>query len=346
MQREVGTALQTPKEGIARSRSRSSSRVAPSKPLSRPHRNLTLVARQRHGHTADFRAIAGYIRDLAPDIHPKIISDRHISLLRIDLMLRPTLTFSPLEIRRFRPIRGPVVQDRVLKKSQEYTVLDNAGVPVPRWALVTKNQQPDLSSFSDYVVTKPDVGGKGADVKIKRRGRVRWKPADAERAKSFGDTDLIVQEFIYTGPWPVSYRVTTLFGQVLFSWKVEASRSRRPLSGPEAFCGGVDGGGMSIVSSGGGCTFELNDEPDILRLAKQAHKALPDYPLLGIDIVRQQPTGRLFVLELNSCGHLWHFSSPTGLSIQRDNHLDFAGQFDGLRRAAEVLVEQTRTRAW
>ena len=49
-------------------------------------------------------------------------------------------------------------------------------MPIPKWALMTKTKRPDLSNFGDYVVTKPDHGGRGAEVKIKRRGRVRWKP--------------------------------------------------------------------------------------------------------------------------------------------------------------------------
>jgi hypothetical protein len=308
--------------------------------------NLVLVARPRHGHGADFQTITHHIRDLAPHVHPTVLSDRHYNRFRADRSFRPTLTVSPLEIRRLTPFRGPVLQNRFLRKSAEYEALERVGIPVPRWAVLSHEQTPDLSEFGDYVVTKPDCGGKGAEVKIKRRGRVRWKPPKNRRSRNLGETNLVVQEFIYTGRWPISYRVTTLFGRVLFAWKVEASRSRRPLSGPDKFGeGGAGGGGMSIVSSGSECRFVLTDDPEILNLAQRAHSALPNHPLLGIDIVREEPSGRLFVLELNSCGHLWHFSSQTGLEIQRSSGIDFAGQFNGLRRAAEVLIEQTERRA-
>ena len=236
-------------------------------------------------------------------------------------------------------------QNVFLRKSEEYAVMEKAGLPIPRWALLTEEAHPDLTRFGDYVVTKPDCGGRGAEVKIKRRTRVRWHPPRNERARNMGADSIIVQQFIYTGPWPVSYRVTTLFGQVLFAWKVTASSSRRPLLGPDRFREGAAGGGMSIVSSGHGCCFTLTDEPDVLALATRAHAAFPDHPLLGFDMVREVPSGRLYIIEANSCGHLWHFSSKPGLSIQRDNDIDLKSQFQGLDVAAHALIDQARRRA-
>lgn len=317
-----------------------SSRVARAR-----HCNLVLVAKRRRGHWTDFRTIAGIIQRLAPDIHVSVVTDRFYNAWHPGAWLRPTLFVSPAGCRRLRPLRGRIVQNRFWSKSQEYAALEAHHVPLPRWALLTETESPDLSDFSDYVVTKPDCGGRGADVKIKRRGRVRWKPPTNSRAVELGQTGLIVQEFIYTGPWPVSYRVTTFFGRVLFAWRVTAAQERRPLLGPGRFRDGEAGGGMSIVASGTGCKFELIDEPEVLDLAQRAHGAFPDHPLLGFDILRDAASGRLYVIEANTCGQLWHFSSPTGLSIQHDNHIDFAGQFNGLEVAARTLIDETRRRA-
>ncbi len=93
-----------------------------------------------------------------------------------------------------------------------------------------------------------------------------------------------------------------------------------------------------MVSSGQGCTFELFDDPDILSLAERAHAAFPRVPLLGIDILRDAESGQLFVVELNGIGYLWDFSSPTGLSLQRQFGFDLEAQFGGRRRAAAVLA--------
>jgi hypothetical protein len=307
---------------------------------------LVLVAKRRQGHIADFRAIAQKIGRLAPDIRVSVVKDRSYNAWRPGAILWPTLTVSPLALRRLRPKRGTVAQNDLWPKSREYAALAAAGIPIPRWALLTESDSPDLSNFGEYVVTKPDCGGRGAEVKIRRRGRVRWSAPRNDRAIRLGNGGIIVQEFFYTGLWPISYRVTTLFGRVLFAWKVTASRERRPLLGPDRFReGGADGGGITIVSSGAGCRIELTDDREILDLAVRAHAVFPDHPLLGFDILREEPTGRLVVIEANTCGQLWHFSSATGLSIQQDNRIDFRSQFDGLTVAAHALIDETRQRA-
>ena len=214
---------------------------------------------------------------------------------------------------------------------------------MPKWALLTRDQRPSLEDFGPYVVCKPDAGAKGAEVKIKRTGRVRWNPPANNLARRLKSDGLLAQEFIYTGPWPVSYRVTTLFGKALFSCRVEADRSRRPLQGPDQFRS--QGGGMSICSSGKACTFELNHDREVIELGERAHAAFPDIAVLGVDIIREQPSGKLYVIEVNSTGGTWHFSSATGQSVQQGAEINFESQFDGLKTAAEVLVEQTHRAA-
>ena len=167
---------------------------------------------------------------------------------------------------------------------------------MPKSALLTQDQRPSLEEFGPYVVCKPDAGAKGAEVKIKRTGRVRWTPPANNLARRLKADGLLAQEFIYTGPWPVSYRVTTLFGKALFSCRVEADRSRRPLQGPDQFRS--QGGGMSICSSGKACTFEFNHDRDVIELGERAHAAFPHIAVLGVDIIREQTSGKLHVIEV------------------------------------------------
>jgi hypothetical protein len=56
------------------------------------------------------------------------------------------------------------------------------------------------------------------------------------------------------------------------------------------------------------------------------------------------PSGRLFVIEVNSAAD-WHFSSTRGKAIQAYAGIEYASQFGGLRRAAEILNEETRRQA-
>jgi len=304
---------------------------------------LLMIANRAMNHRPSFVEIRNAISARAPDIDCRIIEDRRLRAQRWAFATRPTMVFSPVPVDRFRPVRGRVYAGRSLPKSEEYKALEAAGVAVPRWALLGPDHTPDLSGFSEYVVCKPDRGKRGANVRIKRRGRVRYKPRADAPNDEYDRT--LVQEFVYTGRWPVSYRVTSLFGEVLHSWRIEADHSRRPLEAPQAFAGGPDGGGMSIVSSGKGSVFSLCYDEEIIAFGTAAHRAFPDIPVLGVDVVRDAHSGRLFVLEVNAIGFVWHLDSDTGRGVQRDHGLDFRRQFGAIERAADVLIDRTRAQA-
>ena len=310
-------------------------------------KNLIIIASPYVGRWSTFETIAASARESARDVNPVLIHSRRANICkRLFLMRRPAMIFSSTKLpRRCRGFRGKLFQGGAIPKSEELTRLEENGFPVPRWACLTRGRQPDLSGFGPYVVMKPELGCQGADVRIKRLGRVRWTAPKTRQATN-PKNSWLVQDFIYTGKWPVSYRVTTLFGEVLWSWCVTADRNRRPLNRRYGFRdGGERGGGLSIVSSGRGCTFRLNYDPEIISLGEKVHGAFPEIPVLGIDIIREQPSGNLFVLEVNSPGRTLHFSSRAGLSIQKYAGFDLEAQFDGLRKAGRILAEQTRIHA-
>jgi hypothetical protein len=302
--------------------------------------NVALVANPGLNQVGDFEKVAGYMREAAPDVRPSVWVDRHYRWQKYLLATRPTFAFSPVPTKQFILPRGVIAHGQPLAKSEEYAALEKAGIPIPRYRVLTEqNPRPaDLTTLGEYVVLKPDRGGRGAMVKIVRSGRAKWEPAETKIA---GESDaLLAQEFIYTGPWPISYRVTTLYGQVLWSLKQEASHERKPLSGPEGF---KQAGGVTVVSNSKGCTMSLNFEQDVIAFAERAHVlALPDVPLLGIDVIRDATTGKLYVVELNSIGYVWHFSSPLGLRAQKEFGFSLEGQFDGLRKAASILADKAR----
>ena len=303
--------------------------------------NLVIIPRGR-GYLrdlTDFNRMATYVKELNPNIRPFVLRDERSDVRFVQPFWRPTMVFSPEILNRFRCLRGKTFQGRSLAKSEECRALEQHGIPVPNWALLTPEQRPDLSEFGPYVVVKPEYGFQGADVRIKRKGRVRWtapRTKVAARSKNW-----LVQDFIYTGKWPVSYRVLVLFGKALYSWRTEADNSRRPLLEPYGFKGGAEGGGLSIVSSAIGCRFTLNNDPDIISLAEKAQQAFPDIPLLGVDIIRDQTTGDLFVIEVNAEGYVWHFSSLIGVRIQKYAGFSLEAQFDGIRKAARILACNT-----
>jgi amino acid adenylation domain-containing protein len=253
----------------------------------------------------------------------------------------PTLIVAPALLRHRPAMLAHVCCGYPLSKSEEYRILERAGIPVPMWTVLEDGQQPDLSRFGAYVVRKPDYGARGAEVRIVRRDRVRWKRVVTSSAGP--SPRLLVQEFVYTGLWPVSYRVNTLFGRTLYSMVITGNRARPTLEGPEEFGaqGSSSGQSASIVSNARDSTAEFCMDESIIAFGERAAAAFPDVPLLGVDILKDAMSGRLFVSEVNSLGHNWNF----GPDFTAACRLDVERQFDGLRKAASILAEETRLRA-
>jgi hypothetical protein len=305
-------------------------------------RRLVLITHRSLNDHGDFLRIAEQIRRDAPDIEPLVLRDDHRLLLRARLALsrRPTLTYSSTPIRRFHPPRGAVLQGSPMTKVDELRALERAGVAVPRWKPLTRDAIPDVSDFGPYVVMKPDGAGRGADVRIVRNDKVRWLEPITKVAA--GTRRWIVQEFVYTGPWPVSHRVLTLCGTPLCAFRAEGDNARAPLRHAGDFSDGV---GRNIVASHMGCSFRFCHDADVLELASRAHRAFPDVPLLGVDILRDANGGQLYVVEVNASGRVWGFSSERGEQLQQRLGGRLEAEFDSMARAARVLIEETRRRA-
>lgn len=309
--------------------------------------HLILVHQPSKQAISDFEAIAERISHQASDIRVFIVDTKQQDWdLRQQAAAAPTLVVSPMPIKKFEAARGLVLQGYDFPKSEQYRRLTERGVAVPEWKPIEPDLSLDPAVWGDYVVIKPDISRKGAEVKIKRTGRVRYKPPQAYDGRHpVHLAPLLAQRFIYTGRWPSNYRVVTLFGRALMSWHCEAEHSFRPLEARYAFRGGAEGGGITIVSNKMGSRYRLSAEAEVIELAERAHAAFESQPLLGTDIVRDVESGELCVLETNPRGDAWLMSSDTGSSIQSDNQVDFNSQFDALEIATQVLIEKTRALA-
>jgi hypothetical protein len=148
----------------------------------------------------------------------------------------------------------------------------------------------------------------------------------------------IAQQYVHTGPWPTAQRVLVLCGTPLYAIRTRADHARAPIRHAADF----NEGGRNIVASAVGCSIEFCHDADILELAQRAAGAFPQIPLLGVDVLRDAASGALCVIEVNSSGRCWGFSSKRGRAMQERLGRRYESQFDGLARAARVLVEQTR----
>ena len=300
----------------------------------------------RRFQLADFQKVARLIQTRAPDIAVFVFETRagvKPLLAAPWFMLRPTVSIELMDARR-RPriFRGVRLRhsDRY-DKMQEYRELDAYGLPVPKWTEIRPGAALNPDEWGPYVVVKPSRGKRGAFVRIARTGRVRYRPTSEYAEDHPGRRGpMLAQRFIYTGRWPTSYRVCTYFGEPVCLLRYDGKRDQAPLDGADGFK--ASGGGLSIVASAMGSRITLPDDSDILELARRVHRVFPSIPSLGLDIVREHGTGKLYLLETNPEGLAWMLTNSAGREIQSEFGLDFYSQFGALDLIANRSIEIAR----
>ena len=293
---------------------------------------------------ADFETIARRIGERAGDIRVFVVDTKAADWADARFEhAAPTLTVAPMPIKRFSPPPGALCQGHEFPKDEQYRRLSALGVPVPDWTAIAPDTVLDPLQWGPYVVVKPALGRKGAEIHIKRAGRVRYRPPESfAEGHPARKAPLIAQRFIYTGKWPSNFRVVTFFGRALLCWHCEAAHHYGPLHSRWDF---KAKGGISVVSNKQDSSYALARDAEAIALAEKAHAAFPEQPLLGTDLVRDADTGKLYAIECNPRGDAWLISSDMGRMIANTNGLDFAGQFGALDIAAEALIAETRARA-
>jgi hypothetical protein len=304
--------------------------------------NLNLVVWDGDPETAaGLRRIAGHIAKIDGGVRARVVPHHKFNQLAlIPQWFRPSLSLSLYHVPDRKLLPGRFVTGYFLPKHEEYRRLEAAAIPVPAWTAIEPETRLDPATWGPYVVEKPALGVRGANVRIRKTGRVAYADPRSYPVGHFGrDGPMLAQKFVYTGPWPRSFRVITLFGEVLLCYRQTSTAHGQPLLGRSRF---RDTGGINIVSNTKDMKAELADDADIIALAERAHRiAFPECPVLGFDIVRDVETGEVFVLESHTQGS-WLFSGDVGRKMQADNHIDFAGQFGAFEKAAGVLARAAR----
>ncbi len=300
--------------------------------------NLNLVVWDSDpGTAADLSRIAAHIAKIGAGMRAFVVPHHKSNQLAlIPQWFQPTLSLSLYCVADRKLLPGRFVTGYFLPKHQEYRRLEAAAIPVPGWTLIEPNTRLDPATWGPYVVEKPALGVRGANVRIRKTGRVAYMDPSSYPVGHYGrEGPMLAQKFVYTGPRPVSFRVITLFGEALLCYRQTSTTHGPELPGRWSF---RDIGGISIVSNTKDMKVELAGDADIIALAERAHRtAFPECPVLGFDIVRDVETGELFVLESHTQGS-WMFSGDTGRNMQADNRVDFAGQFGAFEKAAVILA--------
>lgn len=318
-------------------------------------RNLVLIHRGP-AYAADFTAIGRKVAAREP-----AISVYHLPVtLRADLpaeaWMHPTLTLAFSRDFLLPVKRGPVLANRPIGKLEQEAIFRRHGIPVPPALPFRFGMELDHALFGDFVIVKPlDLGATshGEGVRLFRRERLASLAPDGLPA----DDPLrrhpqahMVQRFIDSGRRPRAIRVQTFLGRALYCYEMEVLAEQPPLSADDATLAAC-----VVATNAAARSRTLVRDTAAIRLAEAAHAALPDVPLLGIDLIREEATGRLFLLECNAGGNTWHFTSEAGSGLrgwlgrfapdeagrQALGREMLIGQFAAFDVAAEALVRAT-----
>jgi glutathione synthase/RimK-type ligase-like ATP-grasp enzyme len=147
-----------------------------------------------------------------------------------------------------------------------------------------------------------------------------------------------VQQFLKTGKSATFYRALVYLGDILLSYKVEQNNHY-----PD-YKVGLDILLKTSVASNlqGSRKINLVDDDDVRALAIKVALAFPDLPLLGVDIIPDAVTGKLYVLEINAGGNTWAFTAKPSQDLRSILGLkNMILQYNAWDRAAEALVRKT-----
>jgi hypothetical protein len=305
-------------------------------------RNLLILQSAHLQDPSDWIAIQQRIERDAPDIEVRIANNgQRNSVTARWQVQRPSLIFSPIYLVNFVPRGGAVFCGHVLGKDEQLRRLSSIGILTPRTTMLSPESSFDSNEWGDYVIVKANYLNSGKSIKLVRTIDVSTR---YDELTALANDRFLVQPFIDHSEdgHPTHYRVLSLFGRALYCARVRWRNRRPPLNEIAADPLGI------IASNGktmGGQIRSICNESEIIALGERAHEAFPECPVLGIDIIRDIHSGRLYVLEVNSHGAVWHLSSPLAKTCDPEHVRELYGQFNALDRAADLLIQKTRAEA-
>jgi hypothetical protein len=314
-------------------------------------KNLILVANPHGMDPEDFDEIAANVAREDSRINAFRVTTEQAAEVIADSYWRfPTLTIVFGGLGKFKPPRGIVLQNRPVHKYQQYVQFCLAGVRTPRTANFSPAARYLESEWGEFCILKPvDMGkmGKGGLLRLQRTRRLpAFDPTQYPADHPLRTSRLLLQSFIDTGNFAVSWRVLTLLGEPLYCFRSASGVERPPLDARDeviekAIVEPKHPEGKAKVGYENLRAFVT--DPEIMEFARQAAHAFPRVPLLGCDIIREAGTGALYVLEVNPGGNTWHFSSPlfANQRAKLGGKASFTSQLDAFVVAARILARRT-----
>jgi glutathione synthase/RimK-type ligase-like ATP-grasp enzyme len=239
------------------------------------------------------------------------------------------------------PRGGAVYCGHILGKDEQLRRLSSIGISTPRTAILSPANSFSRKEWGKYVVVKPSNLNSGVGVKLVRT--IELSARYDELTADFNDQYLVEPYIDHSEDgYPTEYRVLSLFGRALYCTRNRWGEKRPPLAKIAADPHGVI---ASNTKTMGGRVRAICNDPEIISLGERAHQAFIECPLIGVDIVRESESGRLYVLEVNPHGSVWHLSSPLARKMEPEHVQQLYTQFNALDLTADLLVQKTRSDA-
>lgn len=299
-----------------------------------------LIVVHRNENADDFQQIARRIRKLDPTISVTMVSDFLTSkmvpaeCLNLPMLVVYLCNPPPTE---FKVATKIAVKE--MSKIEEYEHFRRHNIPcLPieqfRWGM-----ELDQSIYGEWVVLKPEnMTSNGQDVNmVPTREISKLKVQDFHINHLMHKDSYLVQKFIKTGENPNFYRALVFLDEVLLSYRPELNLPYLETLDLKKL---LETSVSPVRRDDRKIHLEINEE--VNALAKLVASTFPDNPLWGVDIIRDQQTGKLFVLEVNLGGNTWAFSNLHGEKFRSTVGLkNMLLQYHAWDRAAEALVRKT-----
>jgi len=312
-----------------------------------PRKNLVVIVDKQFCNPKDFLDIAQRIRKQASDIEVTVATADALNSVPGKIWRSPCLTVSLSRLGRFRPSRGEIVSNHPIAKLEQMRMMKASGISVPHADEFKFGMDFPAEIWGEHVMIKPiplHLTSKGLHMQVFRREKIAGMMAsDFPKDHLIHHAPMLVQRFVYTGKYPSTYRVLTLFGEVLYAMKYQSLRPSPSLTDSDEVIESGD------FTSKGRREYLFGDYPDEVAFAEKISRAFPRVPLLGIDIVREDTTQKLYALEVNAGGNTWHYSSPMwakrrlqfpeAARMMREQYSAFDAAARGLIRATRVFAK-------
>jgi hypothetical protein len=285
----------------------------------------------------DFVAIGKRIIRKAPEIavvikpvfyHPNQLDPalENFPLLNLYLVNRP----------KKLPARGKTLFIKAIDKFEQYQHFTLANISTPKTIEYNIGQPLNFNDWGQYIFLKSRNSSYSENsFLIPTKYILDIKPYFEKLKLNY---KMLVQQFIYTGEHANHYRVLNFLGKPLFCAKVNNPYPiKLPFDLDEAFNNNTTQTSRKDVILPR--VLEFNKK--VLDFSQKVYNVFQDQPLQGIDIIMEESTYKLFVLEGNQGGNVWSFSHKNSPMLTFLGRKALLSQFSAFDVAADVLIKKT-----